>query len=51
MIFVDYENFYPKEKKEIPKGNEQRKSGSKGTWGGGIYTLLIYIFILWFDKY
>ncbi|XP_031254971.1 ATP-dependent zinc metalloprotease FTSH 10, mitochondrial-like, partial [Pistacia vera] len=25
----NYENFYPKEKKEIPKGNEQ-KSESKG---------------------
>ncbi len=27
--FADYENFYPKEKKEIPKGNG-RKSESKG---------------------
>ncbi|RWR95409.1 ATP-dependent zinc metalloprotease FTSH 10, mitochondrial-like protein isoform X2 [Cinnamomum micranthum f. kanehirae] len=25
----DYENFYPKEKKEIPKDNDQRKSESK----------------------
>ncbi|KAF3784738.1 ATP-dependent zinc metalloprotease [Nymphaea thermarum] len=25
----NYENFYPKEKKEIPKGNDQRKSESK----------------------
>lgn len=29
LLFVDYENFYPKEKKEIPKGDEQ-KSQSKG---------------------
>jgi hypothetical protein len=27
---ADYENFYPKEKKEIPKGNDQ-KSESKGS--------------------
>jgi hypothetical protein len=27
--FADYENFSPKEKKEIPKGNDQ-KSESKG---------------------
>lgn len=26
---TDYENFYPKEKKEAPKGNDQ-KSESKG---------------------
>ena len=29
-IIVDYENYYPKNKKGIPKANEQ-KSGSKGT--------------------
>lgn len=29
LYCADYENFYPKEKKEIPKGNEQ-KSESKG---------------------
>lgn len=28
-LLADYENFYPKEKKEIPKGNDQ-KSDSKG---------------------
>lgn len=29
---ADYENFYPKEKKEIPKGNEQKsESNSKGS--------------------
>lgn len=29
--FADYENFYPKEKKEIPKGKDQ-KSESKGEY-------------------
>ena len=29
IFFADYENFYPKDKKEIPKGDEQ-KSQSKG---------------------
>lgn len=29
FCFADYENFYPKDKKEIPKGDEQ-KSQSKG---------------------
>lgn len=30
FCFADYENFYPKDKKEIPKGDEQ-KSQSKGS--------------------
>lgn len=29
-LISDYENYFPKEKKEIPKGDEQ-KSESKGT--------------------
>jgi len=31
LVNVDYENYYPKDKKEIPKANEQ-KSESKGTF-------------------
>ena len=29
--FLDYENYYPKDKKEIPKANENNESDSKGT--------------------
>lgn len=31
LVDVDYQNYYPKDKKEIPKANEQ-KSESKGTF-------------------
>lgn len=36
LINVEYENYYPKNKKEIPKANEQ-KSESKGTSASHCY--------------
>lgn len=28
--YVDYENYYPKNKKEVPKGNNQKAESGKG---------------------
>jgi hypothetical protein len=44
--FADYENFYPKEKKEIPKGKDQ-KSESKGEYIYFVFyfcAVIIFIF-------
>lgn len=42
LICLDYENYYPKNKKEIPKGGE-KKSGSKGV---SQFNLLNFFFTL-----
>lgn len=39
LINVEYENYYPKNKKEIPKANEQ-KSESKGMSSPHCYVCL-----------
>lgn len=30
LLFLEYENYYPKDKKEIPKGDENKQSEGKG---------------------
>lgn len=48
LMFVDYENYYPKNKKEIPKENNQ-KSESKGmrTISGKFDTLISAVMAFW----